>query len=91
MSKITSFIHKDKSTVTSLVNKLEKIGLVEKFKNCSDSRSTIVKLTKKGKKTEPIVMEDISNKLLETTYKDFSIEEKNTITDLLERIKANFL
>lgn len=89
MNKITSSINKDKSTVTALVNKLEKMGLLIKFKCKLDSRSTIVRLTKKGLDTKPIVIE-ISKKLLETTYKDFSEEEKTLICDLLIRIKANF-
>ena len=90
MNKITSSIHKDKSTVTTLVNKLEKMNLIEKFKNELDSRSTIVKLTPKGLLTKPIVMDEISSKLLEKTYQNFTQEEKDLVCVLLEKIKANF-
>lgn len=89
MNKITSTINKDKSTVTALVNKLEKMELLTKFKHEIDSRSTIVKLTQKGHDTKPIVLDQISTKLLETTYKDFSNDEKELLCSLLEKIKDN--
>lgn len=90
MNKITASINKDKSTVTALINKLLKMELIEKTKCKEDSRSTIIKLTKKGLDTKPIVMENISKKLLDTTYKNFSEEEKEIVCKLLEKIKDNF-
>ncbi len=90
MNKITTSINKDKSTVTALVNKLEKMELIEKLKNKSDSRSTMITLTKKGLDTKPIVMDNISVKLLETTYNGFTEDEKEDIVKLLERVKDNF-
>ena len=90
MNKITSTINKDKSTVTALVNKLVKMQLIEKFKNENDSRSTIVKLTQKGIDTKTVVMDVISPKLLDITYKNFSEEEKELICKLLEKVKNNF-
>lgn len=91
MNKITASINKDKSTVTTLVNKLEKMELLEKFKNELDSRSTIVKLTAKGLATKPIVLDDISKKLLEKTYKNITKEEQKVLCKLLEKIEVNFL
>ena len=91
MNKITASINKDKSTVTALVNKLEKMELLEKFKNELDSRSTIVKLTAKGLSTKPIVLDDISKKLLDKTYKNITKEEQKVLCKLLEKIQANFL
>lgn len=91
MNKITSSINKDKSTVTALVNKLQKMELLEKFRNEFDSRSTMVKLTKKGLDTKPIVLNEISNKLLKTVYKDFTESEKEIIFNLLQKVKNNFL
>lgn len=91
MNKITSAINKDKSTVTALVNKLEKLGLLQKFKNDSDSRSIMVKLTQKGLDTKPIIINKISTKLLDNTYKNFSKQEKELLCKLLEKIQNNFL
>ncbi len=45
--------------------------LIEKFKNESDSRNTMVKLKQKGLDTEPIILNKISSKLLDLTYKNF--------------------
>lgn len=89
MNKITSSINKDKSTVTALINKLVKMELIEKFKHEIDSRSTMVRLTKKGLDTKPLVTK-ISEKLLSTTYEGFNKEEREVIFNLLERIKNNF-
>ena len=91
MNEITSAINKDKSTVTALVNKLVKLELLTKFKNENDSRSTMVKLSKKGFETKKIVIDIISKKLLQTTYKNFSQEEKELLTHLLEKVKKNFI
>lgn len=89
MNKISSSINKDKSTLTALINKLVKMDLVEKFKNENDSRSTLIRLTKKGLETKPIIMDEISTKLLNTTYKEFNQEEKELLVDLLEKVKDN--
>jgi len=90
MNKITQSINKDKSTVTALVNKLLKMELIEKIKCKEDSRSTIIKLSQKGLDTKPIVINVISSKLLDTTYKGFTKEEKELLCTLLEKIKKNF-
>ena len=89
MNKITASINKDKSTVTALVNKLEKMELIEKFKHESDSRSTMIKLTQKGLDTR-VSVDKISEKLLGTTYIDFTEQEKELVYGLLQRIKTNF-
>lgn len=91
MNQITQSINKDKSTVTALVNKLEKMELLIKFKNEKDSRSTMVKLTQKGLDTKPVVVDIISPKLLDITYKNFNQDEKELLCTLLERVKDNFL
>jgi len=90
MNKISQSIHKDKSTITALVNKLEKMQLIEKFKNETDSRSTLIRLTQKGLEIKPIIMENISTKLIDTTYAGFSQKEKQTLIDLLSRVKDNY-
>lgn len=90
MNKISASINKDKSTITALINKLLKMELIEKIKCEKDSRSSIIKLSKKGLKTKPIIKDTISTKLLDITYKGFSEKEKELVVNLLERIKQNF-
>lgn len=91
MSELASLIYKDKSTVTALVNKLEKLELIERIKSQEDSRSTIIRLTQKGLDTKPIILDDISTKLLEKTYDGFSKKEKETICKLLDKMQKNFI
>jgi len=90
MSQISQKIGKDKSTVTALINKLEGLGLLEKLKNEKDSRSTLIKLTKKGLLTKPIVIDRISKKLLDRAYTNFTEEEKKVLCTLLEKMNENF-
>ncbi|MDD5168767.1 MAG: MarR family transcriptional regulator, partial [Syntrophales bacterium] len=44
MLEIPRLIGKDKSTVTALINKLIKLGLVEKARHPDDSRSALISL-----------------------------------------------
>ena len=49
MGNIAQAINRDKSTVTVLVNKLERLKYIEKRKDATDSRVTLIRLTPKGK------------------------------------------
>ena len=91
MNEISNRINKDKSTVTALINKLEKLELIERVKSKRDSRSTIIKLTQKGLDTKPVIINDISVKLLEQTYQGFTQEEKEQLCTLLEKMKQNYI
>ncbi|PHR69293.1 MAG: MarR family transcriptional regulator [Arcobacter sp.] len=90
MKEISVSINKDKSTVTSLVNKLEKLELVKRVKSAIDSRSTLIKLTTKGLDTKHIVLNVISKKLLTQAYLNFNNHEKETLFKLLEKMQQNF-
>ena len=57
MSEIAKEIKKEKSTVTTLVGKLEKFGYISLKKSDEDSRSTIVSLTEKGNQLVPMFSE----------------------------------
>lgn len=89
MNVLSSKIGKDKSTLTALIKKLEKYEFIEKCKSEKDSRSTIIKLTKKGEDLKP-VFSKISDKLIATTYRGFQEEEKKILLELLEKIRGNF-
>lgn len=45
MRDLSETIQRDKSTVTALVNKLIKLGYVEKYKGTEDSRVSFTKVT----------------------------------------------
>ena len=90
MSEIASRIHRDKSTTTVLVKKLEKEGYVERVKNQDDNRSFYLHLTEKGLQYTKATS-DISSKLVSKAYENFSEEEKEATFALLSRICSNFM
>jgi DNA-binding MarR family transcriptional regulator len=88
MGQIARMIDRDKSTVTTLVNKLTSLGYLEKRKDDSDSRVSLIRLTEKGKSLQTDFM-DISEDLLSRVYDGFSDLEKEILMTLLARIKGN--
>ena len=88
MGRIAKIIDRDKSTVTTLVNKLIKSGYIEKRKDNSDSRISLIRLTNKGKSMESDFF-DISKELITMIYSDFSESEKGTLMKLVARVKNN--
>ncbi len=88
--ELSEKINRDKSTTTVLVKKLEKSGLVEIKKCGKDNRRKYVFLTEKGEDYN-CVTEKLSDELLETSYKNFSSDEKNTLLYLLEKLHTNIV
>ncbi|MBU5674908.1 MarR family transcriptional regulator [Alkaliphilus sp. MSJ-5] len=89
MKEIGELIGKDKSTITVLINKLSKLGYVQKEKCQEDRRVTYIVLTEKGKSIEG-KFNDISKKVYLTAYKNFSKEEKDIFLNLLKKMNNNF-
>lgn len=89
INQIVNKTGKRKSTITDMVKKLEKLGYIIKEKNNDDARITEIVLTDKGWQFKDL-FKDISDKLLDTTYFNFTEEEKQTLTDLLFKVKTNF-
>ncbi len=88
MSDIANEIKKEKSTVTTLVGKLEKLGYVSLKKSEEDSRSTLVSLTEKGKELVPIFSE-ISLHLFETSKSNISDNEWDIFKNVLIKLQSN--
>lgn len=89
MTEIGALLGKEKSTITTLVNKLEKLDYVKKVKSSSDQRTTHVCLTERGLSIEKIFAE-ISAEVQNTAYNDFSQEEKKEFLRLLKKMNQNF-
>ena len=90
MGELSEKINRDKSTTTVLVRKLESEGFITGKPDPADKRSRIIYLTAKGKQFNQTAM-DLSKDLLETFYRGFSEEEKQTFFQALMRIKDNFI
>jgi DNA-binding MarR family transcriptional regulator len=88
LGQVAKEIKRDKSTVTTLANRLERAGYIEKTKDPGDARVSIITLTLKGKELRP-VFDKISVRLLETLYAGFSDLEKEVLVTLLGRMKRN--
>ncbi len=89
MKSLAERIDRDKSTVTTLVQKLIKMGYVKKIKDENDNRVFYIVLTQKGKELEPI-FNDISKKLIQRVYTNITQDEKKAVIGILERIHKNW-
>ena len=88
MSEIAQIIDKDKSTVTALVNKLIRMGYVEKQKHRTDSRFSLIAVTQKGEALKPAFV-SIAKKLRALSYKDIPDDERETLVRLLTKLNKN--
>lgn len=89
MKDLSERIGKDKSTVTALVDKLLKLGYVEKTRDTRDSRVIFVTLTENGKALKPM-FDAISTDLMTLVYQGISTEEKEALLHTLLKIYRNF-
>ena len=89
MTEIADTIHRERSTVTTLVSKLIKLGYISSKKDSNDSRSSIIYLTEKGHGLKN-GFEEISERLYEREYKGISGEEKMIFQRVLKKIYDNF-
>lgn len=89
MAEISAKINKDKSTVTALVDKLVRLGMVTKEREKEDTRFVYVALTGKGRELET-VFEAISADMLEQFYLNVTEQEKEALLGILIKINNNF-
>lgn len=83
MSDLAKRVCRTKSTATTLVEKLERHGYVERLPDPSDSRGVLVRLTVTGRALEP-TFKAISSGLQELIAQRLNEEE----AELLERLLA---
>lgn len=77
-----------KSTVTGMLQTLERYEYIRKYPSQSDSRVIHVELTKKGKSIKKD-FESISKKLLEQLYTDMPMQDREHLVDQLLHIEKN--
>lgn len=90
MHQIALRIHRTKATTTVLVNKLEKLGLVQRVKSADDGRYTSVSLTEYGLSFKEI-FDRISLKLNSAIYGSLTASEAETLETLLEKVRKNIV
>lgn len=85
---VVESVRRVKSTVTVMINTLEKRGYVRKFPSKSDNRVTYVELTPKGRRFRKN-FDEISQVLLNKFYGDMSKKDREHLVGQLERIECN--
>jgi len=85
MKQIAALIDRKKSTVTTLVEKLIKLGYAQKKLDVYDNRSFLISLTDNGYNLREVLIE-ISNKLLDKVYKDLPLQERKQLVKSLKKI-----
>lgn len=85
ISDITGRLLLETNTVTPLIQRMEKQGLVVRQKSMTDSRRRIVSLTKKGKELENRI-KDIPNCLAREIAKGISEDELTALVPLLDKL-----
>lgn len=89
MKEISEKISRDKSTVTILVNKLQKLGYIQKEVGVEDKR--VIYLTLKEKSNEIIsTIIEVSNYFEKRVEEVLTIDEKNMLLQLMQKLINNF-
>ena len=78
----------DKSTLTGIIDRLERDGYIERKPSEKDKRSTLILLTGKEQEFANHVQK-VSDQINEIFYKGFDDEEITQFESMLERILAN--
>ena len=78
----------DKSTLTGIIDRLERDGYIERKPSETDKRSTLISLTGKEQEFAKNVQK-VSNQMNKIFYKGFTDEEISQFDSMLERILVN--
>lgn len=79
---------KAKSTITSIIQTLQKYGYIEKVVCPCDARSQLVQLTEKGH-AMMVDFRIVTEELQDYIYGDIPIEEREKIIVMMEKIEKN--
>ena len=77
-----------KNTLTAMLGRMEEAGLIERKAAASDKRQSLIVLTKKARNLQG-KYDEVSQKMNEIFYKDFSQKEVVIIDQFLDRILLN--
>jgi MarR family transcriptional regulator, organic hydroperoxide resistance regulator len=88
MQEVARHTIKDKSTISSVINKLVSGGFIVKERGAHDGRYTNLTLTAKAKKLRPLLF-GISRKMNDTLFKGLSEKEKTMLFKLMGKVYQN--
>ena len=87
MKELTDLVDRKKSTVTTLVEKLVRLGYVTKIRDDDDQRVFRIFLSPEGRALGPHLAE-ISSGLIAKVYKDMPREQRQILVNLLAGING---
>ena len=82
--------YKDKSTISNIINQLEKKGYVDKIPDADDGRRVKVRLTDQARKYID-EMADISARLQNKLFENMSDEEQEIMFLLINKVEKNLV
>jgi MarR family transcriptional regulator, 2-MHQ and catechol-resistance regulon repressor len=88
ISYLSTQIFRGNSNMTTLINRLEKDGLVRRFEGDKDRRVKMIRLTPKGLRLAPIVIKEY-RAFQEKMMDCLTVKERKTILQLLQKIRSS--
>ena len=88
MQDLATLVDRKKSTITTLVEKLIRLGYVQKEKSDTDNRYFLISLTEKGQSLKvPLI--SLSTELIQTVYGDMPMKDRTKLVELLGVLNQN--
>lgn len=78
------------STMTKIIQRMQKDGLVQTAPSARDGRVTEVSITKKGDEAGKKAWKE-ANRIMENSFSGFSKEERLALTKLLQKLTNNLI
>ena len=89
LNEISDLIHTSNATVTSMVAALERDGLLRRSAHPSDGRSSVVRLTAKGRKCIQAAV-PLHHRNIEDAMSELTLDERAQLAALLLKLAAGF-
>ena len=89
LTTLAEKIRRTKSTTSVMVDRLERLGYVERHRSSKDARVQVLDLTDKARALKP-VLDVVAERLNEKLVAGLSAEEADTLERLLAKANANF-
>lgn len=87
-NEIAAATDRQASAIVSVVRSLQAAGLVRVSRSATDGRRSVVRLTRAGRKLEPVLTAH-GKSLSQTAQRGFSAAEKRALMEMLERLRRN--
>jgi len=88
IKSIVERIGRVKSTVTGMIQTLERYGYIQKYPCISDNRVTYIELTKKGKNLQND-FDEISRIVVDRLYGTMPMKDRERLVEMLQTIELN--